>query len=435
MSDSAALLDRFISLHPKRIDLVLDRIERLLDALGDPHRRLPPLIHVAGTNGKGSTCAFLRAMLEAAGQRVHVYTSPHLVSFHERIRLAGRLVDEERLAEAFARAEAANGGAPITVFEITTAAAFLLFAEEPADALILEVGLGGRFDTTNVIERPAASIITTISFDHKEFLGDTIAKIAWSKAGIIKRGAPAVIGPQPDDAMAVFEAEAAGVGAQLLVHGRDFLAHEEHGRLVYQDDNGLLDLPMPRLAGRHQVANAAGAIAGLRAAFPALATPRAIGEGLSSVDWPARMQRLSGDLARHAPAGSELWLDGGHNPDGGRAIAAAFAEMEERSPKPMLMIVGMLATKETDLFLACFKGLARAIYAVTIPGQDHAARTAESIATTARGLAFPAATAGDLVETLAFIARQDWPTPPRILITGSLYLAGEALRLNGTPPK
>jgi dihydrofolate synthase / folylpolyglutamate synthase len=286
-----------------------------------------------------------------------------------------------------------------------------------------------------VIERPAVSIITTISFDHKEFLGDTIAKIAWSKAGIIKRGAPAVIGPQPDDAMAVFEAEAARVGAQLLVHGRDFLAHEEHGRLVYQDDNGLLDLPMPRLAGRHQVANAAGAIAGLRAAFPALATPRAIGEGLSSVDWPARMQRLSGDLARHAPAGSELWLDGGHNPDGGRAIAAAFAEMEERSPKPMLMIVGMLATKETDLFLACFKGLARAIYAVTIPGQDHAARTAESIATTARGLAFPAATAGDLVETLAFIARQDWPTPPRILITGSLYLAGEALRLNGTPPK
>ncbi len=435
MTGSSAILERFIALHPKRIDLSLDRIEQLLKKLGEPQRRLPPVIHVAGTNGKGSTCAFLRAMLEAAGKRVHVYTSPHLVSIHERVRLAGTLVTEEALTEAFERAEAANGGDPITVFEITTAAAFLLFAEVPADYLVLEVGLGGRFDATNVIDNPICSVITPISFDHKDFLGDTLPKIAWSKAGIIKPGAPAIIGPQQDEAAEVFEAEIRATGSPVWWHGQDYTAYEEHGRLVYQDGTGLLDLPMPRLAGRHQVTNAAGAIAALRCALPDIVTPAAIEKGLLTVDWPARMQRLTGRLSKLAPDGAEIWLDGGHNADGGRVIAATFAELEERAPRPLVMIVGMLTSKESDQFLKNFAGLAQRVFAIAISSQDHAARSADDIAATARSVGLPAASAGNLEETLRFIASESWPAPPRILITGSLYLAGEVLQADNTLPK
>jgi dihydrofolate synthase / folylpolyglutamate synthase len=435
MTASSAILDRFLALHPKRMDLSLERIEVLLAKLGHPERKLPPVIHVAGTNGKGSTCAFLRAMLEAAGMRVHVYTSPHLVSINERVRLAGVLVSDAQHLEAFERVEIVNAGAPITVFEITTAAAFLLFAETPADVLVLEVGLGGRFDATNVIDRPLASIITPVSFDHKDFLGDTIAKIAWSKAGIIKKGAPAIIGPQQAEAAAVIEAEIRLTGAPALWHGQDFSAHEEHGRFVYQDENGLFDLPMPRLAGRHQISNAAGAIAALRTVFPERLTQDAIAKGLQSVDWPARMQRLTGALTKHVSPGTEIWLDGGHNADGGRVIAAAFAELEERAPRPLILVVGMLNSKESDQFLKNFSGLARKLFALHIESQDHASRSAEEIAEIGRLVGIPSATAGGLIDTLRFIAREESGVAPRILITGSLYLAGEVLQIDNTLPK
>ncbi|MCU0885873.1 MAG: bifunctional folylpolyglutamate synthase/dihydrofolate synthase [Beijerinckiaceae bacterium] len=436
---SDALIARFLALHPKAIDLSLGRVQRLLEALGSPHRRLPPIIHVAGTNGKGSTVAFMRAILEAAGLSVHVYTSPHLVRFHERIRLGrpggGRFVDEGRLVEALARCEAANAGAPITVFEITMAAAFLLFHDNAADVLLLEVGLGGRFDATNVIDHPAAAIVTSIGMDHAEYLGDTLAKIAAEKAGIFKRGAPAVIAPQTyteADEVLVAEAERLGAGP-IWVGGQEFSIREEAGRLVYQDEERLLDLPLPRLLGRHQHLNAATAIAGLRAAGYDLANS-IFETGLGQADWPARMQRIArGRLADLCPPGAELWLDGGHNPDGGRVLAAAMADLHDRNPAPLVMIVGMLGTKDTAAVLKPFAGLARELFAVPIPGQQ-AARTADDVAGQARSVGLSARPAGSVPAALEDIAQRTWPTPPRILICGSLYLAGEVLGLNGTPP-
>ena len=436
---SDALIARFLALHPKAIDLSLGRVQRLLEALGAPHRRLPPIIHVAGTNGKGSTVAFMRAILEAAGLSVHVYTSPHLVRFHERIRLGkpggGRFVDEDRLVDALARCEAANSGAPITVFEITMAAAFVLFHENPADVLLLEVGLGGRFDATNVIDHPAAAIVTSIGMDHAEYLGDTLARIAAEKAGIFKRGAPAVIAPQTyKEADEVLVAEAGRRGAgPVWVGGQEFSIREEAGRLVYQDEELLLDLPLPRLLGRHQHINAATAIAGLRAAGYDLSNS-VFETGLAQADWPARMQRLArGRLADLCPPGSELWLDGGHNPDGGRVLAAAMADLEDRNPAPLVMIVGMLGTKDTAAVLKPFAGLARELIAVPIPGQQ-AARTADDVAAQARSVGLAARPSSSVSAALEEIAQHSWPTPPRILICGSLYLAGEVLGLNGTPP-
>jgi dihydrofolate synthase/folylpolyglutamate synthase len=305
-NSSDALMARFLALHPKKIDLSLGRTERLLAALGDPHKKLPPTIHVAGTNGKGSTVAFMRAMLEADGKRVHVYTSPHLVRFHERIRLAGTLVSEDQLADALERCERANAGEPITVFEITTAAAFLLFSETPADALLLEVGLGGRFDSTNVIEKPLASVITPVSMDHMDFLGDTLSKIAFEKAGILKAGVPAIIAPQENEALSVIERQAARMRAPLCIAGRDYHIGEEGGRLVYDDARGLLDLPLPRLQGRHQHDNAAAAIAALRTAFPDVGTG-AIEGGLREAHWPARM--LAGIIRPAAPPSRPPWLN------------------------------------------------------------------------------------------------------------------------------
>ena len=440
MESSDAIVARFLALHPKLIDRSLGRMERLLDALGSPQRRLPPVIHVAGTNGKGSTVAFMRAILEAAGLSVHVYTSPHLVRFHERIRLGapggGRLVSEERLVEAFRRCETVNAGAPITVFEMTTAAALLLFSEHPADVLLLEVGLGGRYDATNVVEKPLVTVVTPISMDHSEFLGDTVAKIAAEKAGIFKRGVPAVIAVQNHgEAETVLEREAARVGASsIVVGGQHFHVHEEQGRFVYQDEDGLLDLPLPRLSGRHQHVNAGAAIAALRVAgFPAL-RPEAFETGLRRVDWPARLQRLSkGRLPPMLPEGAELWLDGGHNPDGGRALAAAMAEFEERNPRPLVMIVGMLGTKDAQSFLGAFSGLAREVAAVTIPGQQ-AARPAAEVAALATAAGIPAHVEPSIEAALSTVAARSWPVPPRVLIAGSLYLAGEVLAINGTPP-
>src|SRR3954464_3002293 len=320
-----SIVERLLTLHPKRIDLSLDRMWRILDALGHPERRVPPVIHVAGTNGKGSTVAFMRAMLEAAGLKAHVYTSPNLVRINERFRLAGKLVDDRMLADALAECERANGDAPITVFEIETAAAFLLFSRHSADVLLLEVGLGGRLDATNVIEQPLATVITPVSYDHAEFLGDTIGQIAAEKAGILKRGVPAIVAAQPREALSVIERQAARLKAPVRIAGEGWTASEERGRLVYQDDAGLLDLPAPKLHGRHQFENAGVAIAALRASGMKL-PPAAFESGVAKADWPARMQRLpAGRLTALAPPGSELWLDGGHNADGGRVIAAALA--------------------------------------------------------------------------------------------------------------
>lgn len=428
-----AIFARLLALHPKLIDLSLDRMWRLLEKLGHPERRLPPLIHVAGTNGKGSTVAFMRAMLEAAGKRVHVYTSPHLVRFNERIRLAGRLVDDATLIEALDRTEKANGGEPITFFEITTAVAFLLFSEVPADVLLLEVGLGGRLDATNVIDTPLASVITPVSIDHVDFLGETIEAIAGEKAGIIKPGVPVIVARQRDAARRVIERQAARMKAPLHVMGEDFQAYEEAGRLIVSDEDGLVDLPRPRLVGPHQIENAGLAVEALRVAGFAL-PPAALDEGIRSADWPARLQRLGpGPLTAHAPAGVDIWLDGGHNAAGGQALASALADIEDRVPRPLVMIVGMLGTKDSTGFLAPFAGLARELIAVPVPG-EHRGRPPEDVAAAGAASGIPVSTAPSVAAALDGLAAYPTAPPPRVLITGSLYLAGTVLAENGSLP-
>ena len=432
-----ATLARLTALHPKLIDLSLDRMWRILERLDHPERKLPPVIHVAGTNGKGSTIAFMRAMLEAAGNSVHVYTSPHLVRFNERFRLAapggGRLVSDADLDAALNECEQRNAGEPITVFEITTAAGLLLFSRHPADVLLLEVGLGGRLDATNVVARPLASVITPVSLDHAEYLGTTLADVAAEKAGIIKRGIPVIVAPQPAEALATIEQTAMRIRAPLKLSGQDWNASEEHGRLVYQDDDGLLDLPAPRLYGRHQAVNAGVAIAALRGAGFRL-PPAAYEAGLVKADWPARMQRLrQGKLGVLVPPDGELWLDGGHNPDGGRAIAAALADLEDRVPRPLIIVAGMLATKDHANFFRHFSGLASRLYAIPIPHQEKTLPPAE-IVKTAQAIGIPAEAADNIEDALAKIRALSLTPAPRILIAGSLYLAGEILKENGTLP-
>lgn len=432
---SDAILDRLKALHPKVIDLSLGRVERLLAKLGHPERSLPPVIHVAGTNGKGSTCAYLRAMLEAAGRRVHVYTSPHLVRFHERIRLNGALIREDHLARILAECEAVNGSDPITFFEVTTVAAFLAFSRTPADAVILEVGLGGRLDATNVIKRPALTLITPVDLDHQDYLGDTITKIAGEKAGILKRGVAAVIGPQSDEGRAAIEARAEALGAPLAIWGQDFHAHEEHKRMVYQDELGLMDLPLPRLPGAHQIPNAAMALCALRMLDWMRIPDVALEKGLTTVEWPARMHRLSrGPLLEDIPPKAELWLDGGHNPHAARAVAQVLADFEERAPKPIYLICGMLTTKDASGFFDAFKGLARHVTTIPIPGEANAfgAGALYDIARRSGLDADPAGSVEDALHQIAARARNAHPNePPRILICGSLYLAGQILRDHG----
>lgn len=438
VNSSDIILERLTKLHPKLIDLSLDRTWRLLGALGHPERALPPVFHIAGTNGKGSVSAYLRAALEAGGHAVHSYTSPHLVRFHERIRLAGRPksapISEEDLSRLLDECERANDGAPITFFEITTAAALLAFSRAPADALILEVGMGGRLDTTNVVAKPAVAIITPVDLDHQSFLGDTLDLIAAEKAGILKRGVPAVIGPQADEARVVIEMAAERIGAPLLIHGQDFSAHEEAGALVYQDEAGLLDLPLPRLPGRHQIDNAGVAICALRQAGMLPLDRDAIAQGLTDVEWPARLQRLTrGPIFGHLPAGTEVWLDGGHNPAAGRAVAEAMADLAQHDrqdePRPLILVCGMLDTKDAGGFLAPFRGLAAHAEAISIPGAEaslHAGKLAE--AARQAGLdATPAATLEQALDRAAIAAGR---ATPRILICGSLYLAGHVLREN-----
>jgi dihydrofolate synthase/folylpolyglutamate synthase len=436
MTPVDSILARLLALHPKRIDLTLERVQRVLERLGSPERRVPPVIHVAGTNGKGSTIAFLRAMLEAAGKSVHVYTSPNLVRINERFRLGapggGVLVSDAELADALAECERANGNAPITIFEIETAAAFVLFARHHADYLLLEVGLGGRLDATNVIERPLASVVTPVSMDHIEFLGDTIEKIATEKAGIFRAGVPAVIAPQTEIVAAVLERHAERARALLHAAGQQWTASVEHGRLVYQDEKGLFDLPPPKLFGRHQFDNAGTAIAALRAGGVRLPV-KAVEQGLMRAEWPARLQRLTtGKLVALAPAGAELWLDGGHNADGGRAIAAALGDLEERVSRPLVLVVGMLSTKDHSGFLRNFTGLVRRVFGVPIH-QDKGVPVDE-IAAAARAAGMPADASASIEDALTAIGTLGFDPPPRILITGSLYLAGEALVANGMEP-
>jgi dihydrofolate synthase/folylpolyglutamate synthase len=439
VSSLGLVLGRLTANLPKGYDLSLGRIERLLAVLDHPERRMPPVIHVAGTNGKGSTIAFMRAILEAGGKRVHVHTSPHLVRYNERYRLAtgpgtSAFVDDDRLADALVRAEAANGAETITVFELLTAAAFLLFSETPADYVLLEVGLGGRFDATNVIDKPLAAVITSISIDHQAFLGDTIEAIAFEKAGILKKGAPAVVGENAESVINVISRQADKVGASLFICGQDFSAHEESGRLVYQDEDGLLDLALPRLVGRHQYQNAANAIAAIRRAGIGLADD-AFERGLATVEWPARLQRLTaGTLVKAAAPGSEVWLDGGHNAGAGEVVAAAMADLHDRFARPLYIVAGMLTTKDPVGFFRSFKGLARHVFTVPIRDSEAAWEPA-ALAEAARAAGLEAEPVTSVIEAVRRISfGWDWQPAPRILICGSLYLAGEVLAENGTPP-
>lgn len=429
MARSDAILDRLAGLHPKIIDLSLDRMWKILAALDHPHTRLPPVIHVAGTNGKGSTIAFMRAMLEAAGLGVHVYTSPHLVRFHERIRLAapggGRLVAEDVLSAALEHAERVNAGAPITIFEITTAAALHLFAEHPADVLLLEVGLGGRLDATNVVDHPLACVITPVSHDHAGYLGEDLSGIAREKAGIIKPGVPCVVAAQPDEALDVIIETGVARKAALSVSGRDWQARAENGRMIFEDASGLLDLPRPRLPGRHQIENAGAAIAAVRAASLDVGVD-AVRTGLQTVSWPARMQPISeGPLIDAAPPGAEVWLDGGHNASAGAALAVRLAEMEEASARPLVLVAGMLTSKAARDFFAPFAGLAREVLCVAIPGEE-ASFSARDLAGEARAAGL---TARAMPDVLTALEEVDTEEAPRILICGSLYFAGHVLGL------
>jgi dihydrofolate synthase/folylpolyglutamate synthase len=432
------LMTRLSALHPKSIDLGLERVHRLLERLDHPERRLPPVIHVAGTNGKGSTIAYLRAILEAAGLRVHVYTSPYLVRLNECFRLGARgggvPVGDDELSAALEHCERVNAGAPITVFEIKTAAALCLFAAHPADVVLLEVGLGGRLDATNVIDAPLVSVIAPVSMDHTEFLGDTLTAIAGEKAAIIKRDVPVICAEQSSEAMAVIEAQASRMRAPLHAAGQQWHVSVERGRLVYQDDRGLMDLAAPKLFGRHQFDNAGLAIAALRAQDRFRVDSAAFEAGIVNAEWPARMQRLaSGALVEQAPPGCEIWLDGGHNAEGGRVAAAALGDLEERVPRPLVVIVGMMANKDAGAFLANFAGLTRHIIAVQIPDRE-GAMPPDRLADAARALGMRVEISGSVEAALQSLARLAYEVPPRILITGSLYLAGHVLAANGTPP-
>jgi len=419
--NSDIILERLMSLHPKIIDLTLDRMWRLLAALDNPQNRLPPVIHIAGTNGKGSTQAMIRAGLEGAGKLVHAYTSPHLARFHERIVLAGQIISEPYLTEILAECEAANGDTSITYFEITTCAAILAFSRTAADYTLLEVGLGGRLDATNIVDTPRLCVITPVSIDHTGYLGETIEEIAGEKAGILKRGVPCIVGPQTDAALEVIEAEAHKVGARLLVHGQDWHVWEENGRLVFQDENGLLDLPLPALIGAHQVQNAGAAIAALRVLG---ADDVACEAAVSNAVWPARMQKLKSGPLVTAAGKAELWLDGGHNPAAGLAIAEALGRLPKR---PLFIICGMLNTKDIGGYLAPLVPLVDRLFAVSIKGET-ATLTAEQTAKAAQAAGMDAVIAKDVLWAILQIESS---TPnARILICGSLFLAGHVLREN-----
>ncbi len=423
MIHSDAILERLTSLHPKVIDLSLDRMHRLLAALDHPEQRLPPVIHIAGTNGKGSTLAMIRAGLEAGGARVHAYTSPHLARFHERIRLAGQLIADDELAATLQECEAANGGQPITFFEITTAAAFLAFSRVAADYTLLEVGLGGRLDATNVVTDPRLTIITPVSIDHTQYLGDTIAQIAAEKAGVIKPRVPCVVARQTDEALRVIEARAQGLTAPLSICGQHWQIMRDRDGMLFQDDHGLWDLPLPRLIGDHQIQNAGTALAALRQLG---ASERQARAAVTRVEWPARMQRLTrGPLVDAAGPRAELWLDGGHNPAGGQALAATLVSLPAR---PTHLICGMLNTKDASGYLRALAPHVDSLTAIDIPGEPNTLRASQTA-----GFAAEVGMVASEADTLDSAIRRIVATQPRarLLICGSLYLAGRVLRENG----
>jgi dihydrofolate synthase / folylpolyglutamate synthase len=435
-SDNAALdalLAQALELHPQRMDLSLGRIERLLARLGNPHERLPPVFHVAGTNGKGSTVAFIRACLEASGRRVHAYTSPHLVRFNERIRLAGQLIGDATLIALMRDVLSLNAGEPITFFELTTAVAFLAFEREPADAVVLEVGLGGRLDATNVVRRPAVTGIAQLGLDHQQWLGNTILEIAGEKAGIAKPGVPMVLSRYPKTVTARIGEVAGPAGAKLIVRGLDWDAAHYEGQLHYRDTSLKVALPMPRLPGSHQLDNAALAVAMLRHQNALPMPDSAFRAGMGWAEWPARLQRLErGPLTNRLPPGAEVWLDGGHNPAAGRVLADAF-RAHNLAERPFYLVLGMLAAKDAAGFLKPFAGRATAVYAVPIA--DHAAYEPPALAGIAKDAGLPGLAAADVADALTQIARgADRARPPVVLIAGSLYLAGEVLAANGYVP-
>jgi dihydrofolate synthase/folylpolyglutamate synthase len=421
-------IQRLRANHPSLIDLSTGRVRRLLDALGRPETRLPPVIHIAGTNGKGSTIAYLRAIAEAAGLKVHALTSPHLVRFAERIRIAGELISDPQLAELVAVVEEANAGQPISFFEIATVLALEAFAQTPADLCLIEVGLGGRFDATNVFDAPAVSVITPIDYDHLEMLGPDLARIAWEKAGIIKRGRPVVSARQPREADAVIEAEAEAQGAPLLLMGRDFDAREERGRLLVQTPDRLLDLPPPGLFGGHQFANAGLAVAAALAFDPRL-PEEALGRGVADAHWPARFQRLTkGPLAELARArGSDLWLDGGHNPHAGRALAESASRLVDRDPRPLAVVVGMFARKDARGFFLPFAEMRPRLFVTTFDSPNAAG--VEELAAAARAARLEPRTATDVTAAVQAVLALEGP-PPHVLICGGLHFAGEVLAMS-----
>lgn len=424
-----AALERLRALHPLRIDLSLDRMLRLCAALGDPQDHLPPVIHVAGTNGKGSTVATLRAIAEAAGLKVHVFTSPHLVRFVERIRLAGSLITEDHLAQVLERVEAANAGLPITFFEITAAAALAAFAEVPADLCIIEVGLGGILDATNVVSRPAVCVITPVDMDHREFLGDTIALIAAEKAGILKPGVPAFIARQNDEAMAVIEAAARKTRSPLTVMGQQADGWRDQDRLLVQTESALYDLPLPSLYGAHQIDNAALAVLAALALNDPRIDEAALARGVTTVRWPARFQRLTaGPLAdRAGRAGCDLWLDGGHNPHAARALAAALSTLQARDGRPVALICGMLGNKDALGFFEAFADLTPKVF--TVGFDADAAADPEGLAQSAKAAGLDAKACNGVSEALDLALAEG---TPRIMICGSLYLAGEVLGMDAS---
>jgi dihydrofolate synthase / folylpolyglutamate synthase len=421
------ILERLLRLHPKLIDLSLERVRRLLATLGDPQEQLPPVVHVAGTNGKGSTIAFLRAALEAAGYRVNAFTKPHLVHFNERIRLSGRLIDETALAALLEECERANAGQPITYFEITTAAAFLAFARRPADIVLLETGLGGRFDATNVIARPAVTAITPVSLDHQHFLGETVTAIAGEKAGILKPRSVAVLGPQTPEGRAVLEKRATALGAPLFRHAIEWRVEDRGKGLHYEGRRWpSLDLPPPGLLGPHQYDNAGTALACLDRLEGFALTPAALARGLREVEWPARLQHLTeGALARRLPGGWELWLDGGHNAAGGEALSAVARAWQDR---PLQLVFGMLNTHDARGFLRPLAPYAAALGGVAIPGEA-STLSADEAAAAAHAVGIKAEPRAGVAEAIAMAAAS--APNGRILICGSLYLAGRVLTENG----
>ncbi len=423
---SDIILERLQRLHPKSIDLSLGRLERLLAALDHPERRLPPVVHIAGTNGKGSTLAMLDAMLQADGRKVQRYISPHLVRFNERILFNGQPIDESAFAEVLDRAERANQNEPITFFEITTAAAFIAFAERDADILLLETGLGGRLDATNVVDHPLLTLISTVSLDHQAYLGEKLSQIASEKAGILKRDVPCILGPQDQDGLAAIEARAKELNVALSIHGRDWSVESAGDGFLVTMGETKIELPAPALQGPHQLENAGLAtVAALSLGH--LSPPLdAIIKGLREANWPARLQLLqSGPLCDLLPKGSSLWLDGGHNPAAGEAMARCF---DKDDPRPLHLIIGMLNTKDTEGFLSPLIPLSTSLQAVPVPDEP-ASRDADDLATEAQSYGANASPASSFEAALLHIEKEE-KRPVRVLISGSLYLAGHVLRAN-----